>query len=153
MDTVPILPLLSRWLHILGAVTFAGGTVYMYVALRGAMASGLSKDARDSFRREIMARWKHVIELSFVLIFGSGFYNYFALTRHAHPDQPLYHALFGTKFLLAIAAFGLAFVVTSTMEWSAGLREKPLMWRLAVGSVLGVILIAGYMKLMPAWMP
>lgn len=142
-------PLISRWIHIVGAVTFVGGTIYMYLSVRGALNTVQDADARENLRTELMSRWKHIVALTFVMLFGSGFYNYLMVTRHVHEDQGAYHGLFGAKFLIALVAFVLVFIVTSTMAWSEKMREKPLFWHLAVLTSLAVVLIAGYMKMMP----
>ena len=148
MDSSSILPLVMRWFHMIGAVTLVGSALYMYFALRAALPL-LDGETREGFRTKVMNRWKHFVAAAFVLLFASGFYNYLTITRHMHEDQPLYHMLFGVKFLLALAAFALVFVVTSTMAWSVKLREKPLMWHLAVLTSIAVVLIASYMRSMP----
>jgi uncharacterized membrane protein len=153
MESVELIPLLSRWAHIVGAVLAVGGTLFMYIALRGPLATELDSEKGPAFRDAVMNKWKHIVALAFVLVFGSGLYNYLAVTRHMHPDQPQYHMLFGIKFLLAFVAFALMFIVTSTMAWSEKLRDKPVMWHLTVLVSLAVILIAGYMKLMPTGTP
>ncbi len=149
MDTVEWLPLLMRWSHMLGAVIIVGGTLFMYVSLRSSLTT-LEPEVRAEFRRSAMDRWKHLVAVGMVLLLVSGFYNYLAITRHNHDGQGLYHALFGVKFLVALATFALLFIVTSTMKWSEGLRDKSMMWHLAVATALAVLLIAGFMRMMPA---
>lgn len=148
MDSVELLPLVMRWLHLIGASIMVGGTLFMYIALRGSLAT-LEPSVREAFRAAVMNRWKHVIAAAFVLLVVSGFYNYLMVTRLVHDEQPLYHALFGIKFLAALAAFALVFIVTSTMKWSEKLREQPAMWHLSALFVVAVLLIGGFMKLMP----
>jgi uncharacterized membrane protein len=146
---VEIVPLIMRWFHMLGAMILVGGLLYLYFGLRGALPS-LGDETRVVFRNRAVQPWKHFVALAFVLLLVSGFYNYLTITRHLHEEQPLYHALFGIKFLLALAAFAFVFIVTSTMSWSENLREKPVMWYLALLTSVAVVLIAGYMRMMPA---
>lgn len=145
---IEIVPLLMRWSHIIGALIIVGGTLYLYFGLRGALNT-LEGEAREAFRTAAMSRWKHFVALALVLILVSGFYNYLTITRHLHEDQPLYHALFGVKFLVGLAAFAFVFIVTSTMKWSEKLRENPLMWHLALLTGLAVVLIGGFMRAIP----
>lgn len=143
-------PLISRWIHIFGAIAFVGGTLYMYISVRGALSRIEEPTQREAMRANLMNRWKHIVALTFVMLFGSGFYNYLMVTRHVHEGQGAYHGLFGAKFLMAIIAFVLVFIVTSTMTWSEKLRDKPVFWHLSVLVSLAIVLIAGYMKMMPA---
>jgi len=149
MDSPEPISLLMRWLHVLSAATFAGGTFFIYFAVRGALQRELDAQAAERVREAMMKRWKHVIAGTFVLLVVSGLYNYLVVQGPLHQGQGLYHALFGVKFLAALIAFGVAFVVTSTMAWSERFRKIPALWHALVLITVALILIAGYMRLMP----
>jgi hypothetical protein len=96
-----------------------------------------------------MKKWKLLLHPPIILFLVSGMYNYLVVTRFLHEDQALYHALFGVKFLLALVVFALYIVLTSTMKWSEGLREKNILWVLLVLLVTAIVAIAGTMKTLP----
>ena len=88
--------------------------------------------------------------ISIGLLLVSGLYNYFVVTRHHHSGQALYHALFGVKFLLALAFFFLGSVLTGRAKVFDRLRERAPVWQ-GVMLVLAalIIMIAGVMKFIP----
>ena len=106
-------------------------------------------DNFDALNEALMKRWKPFAHTALLLLFISGFYNYLVVTRLVHDGQGLYHGLFGAKFLLATVASVLFFIVTSTMGWSARLRQKSGLWILTLCLLVGIALIAGYMRVMP----
>jgi uncharacterized membrane protein len=150
MDATLVLPALMRWMHMLAAVSVAGSIFFFVLVLRPAAAKALTPEQHAALREPLMRRWKMIIHPSIVLFLVSGFYNYIAVTSKLHEGQGLYHALFGVKFLLALAVFALAIVLTSTRKWSARWRESRGAWLALVLVTLAVVLIGGLMKVMPA---
>ena len=148
-----IFALVMRWTHIVSAVLTVGGTVFISFVLLPAISASLPESERGPFRDAVMKRWKPVFHPFIVLFLLSGFYNFIAVTAPLHQGQPLYHALFGVKFLLAIVFFGLAIVASSTLAWSEKLRARRGIWALLVVTGLLIVLIAGFMKVMPAAEP
>ena len=145
-----ILALVMRWVHIVSAVFTVGGSVFIPFVLLPVVSANLSESERGPFRDAVMKRWKAFFHPFIILFLVSGFYNYMAVTAPLHQGQALYHALFGVKFLLAIAFFGLAIIATSTMAWSKKMRARSGIWALLVLTGLLIVLIAGFMKVMPA---
>ncbi len=149
MDATIALPALMRWIHMLSAVTVAGSIFFFVIVLRPAAAKALGADQQAALRDAVMRRWKMIIHPSIVLFLVSGFYNYLNVTAPAREGQSLYHALFGVKFLLSIAVFALAIVLTSTRNWSAHWREGRGAWVVLTVLTFAIVLIAGWMKIMP----
>ena len=149
-EGIELLPLVSRWVHILSAIVAIGGSLFVRLMLMPTMAKVLDDEKRVEFRTALMRRWKPMAHATIVLFLVSGFYNYLAVTRFDHDDQPLYHALFGAKFLLAILVFAMSIILTSTMAWSTKLRESSALWYAFLAAGIGVVLIAGVMKMVPA---
>lgn len=149
MSSELVLPLIMRWAHVVSAIIVVGGLFFTRFAVMPALRSSLSAEDQGKFHEALMNKWKPLLALCMLLFLASGFYNYLFVTRFDHMEQPLYHALFGIKVLLALTLFVLAFVVSSTMEWSEKLRENPLMWTLVVVVMFAVVLIAGFMRTMP----
>lgn len=149
MEAEFALALIMRWIHIVSAVVVVGSIFFYWVALRPVLPRILSEEQQDPFRTALMRRWKMLIHPSILFFLISGLYNYLAVTRFQHDDQPLYHILFGVKFLLAIVVFALALVATSTRAWSVNLRKSSGLWGALVLTSLAVVLLGGYMKVMP----
>ena len=146
---VNVVALLSRWLHLFGAIFLMGGAFYMRAVLMPSAAETLDDATHQKLRASLMGRWrKWIMILAIVLIF-TGLYNFLAVTRFEHDGQPAYHMLFGIKFLLAIAVFGLASMLAGRKSISVKLQQNAKLWlgiTLALGAA--IVMIAGYMKMM-----
>ena len=143
--------LIMRWLHVLPAIMAVGGAIFMRFVLMPAAAGALDDEAHGKLRAAVIKRWRMIVHLSILLFLISGFYNYLAVTRHQHPDNGLYHAMFGVKFILALVVFFFAIALTSSKAWSEGFRSKAATWLgLLVALAVAVVLIAGFMKVMPS---
>jgi uncharacterized membrane protein len=139
-----------RWTHILTAITAIGGSIFMRFVLMPVANTVLDEETHARLRTGLVKRWQRFVHTCILLFLISGFYNYFVVTGPAHPHQPLYHAMFGVKFLLALAIFAIAVVLTSTKDWSKGARANAKLW-LGLLVALGVIvvMISGVMKNIP----
>lgn len=148
-----ILPLIMRWAHILSAVVAVGGAVFSLLVLRPAAFAVLPEDLHASLRTAITGRWQRLVHAAIMLFLISGFYNYLAITRFQHIHQPLYHALFGLKFLLAIVVFGLGIALTSLKPWSVRMRQAraPLAWLVILAVV--VVMLSSVLRTMPKATP
>ena len=150
MTEIPLLPLVARWMHILSAIVAAGGSIFLWGVLRPSFAAVRSNEDRGALRDAVMRRWRPVVHICILLFLLSGFYNYLFLTRLDHTDQPVYHGLFGVKFLLAMAVFGLALALTSRHQWSARLHARGGLWMgLLVAAAVAVVLVSGVMRALP----
>lgn len=149
MTSEMMLPLIMRWIHILCAVVVVGSILFYRFAVVPASKQAFEGGMPDAFRAALMKKWKLLLHPPIILFLVSGMYNYLAVTRFLHEDQELYHMLFGVKFLLALVIFALYIVLTSTMKWSEGIRDKEILWALLVALVTVVVGIAGVMKTLP----
>jgi len=146
-----IVVLVMRWAHILAAVTAVGGVLFIRLVLMPSASAVLDEDSHQKLRAAIMKRWQHIVHTCILLFLISGLYNYLAVTRFLHTDQPIYHMLFGVKFLLAIAIFALALGLTSTRRWARPFRENAKRWT-SVLAILAVAVVAlsGVLRNLPA---
>lgn len=151
MSDVLLLPLLSRWLHVLAAIVAVGGAFFMRFVLMPTAMSVLSAEEHDRLRTPLLKRWKIVVHSSIAIFLLTGFYNYLAVTRFRHEGQGLYHGLFGLKFCLAIVVFALAIALTSRGEVFAPVRANARLW-LAVLVTLAVVVVmlGGVLHTIPA---
>lgn len=142
--------LIMRWAHIFAAVIAVGGAIFLRFVLMPSAQASLDDAAHARLRSALIGRWQKFVHTCVLLFLVSGFYNYLAITRFEHEGQPLYHMLFGIKFLLALAVFALAVALTSLKSWSEKLRSNSRMWLVVlVALAAAVILVSGYMRALP----
>ncbi len=145
-----MLILVMRWAHILAAVTAVGGVLFIRFVLMPSAAAVLDEETHQKLRAAIMKRWQHIVHTCILLFLVSGLYNYLAVTRFLHDDQPAYHMIFGIKFLLAIVIFALALGLTSTKGWAKVFQEKPKMWTTLLAVLaIAVIALSGVLRNLP----
>lgn len=149
MESDLILPLVMRWIHMLSALTMVGGSVFLWLVYLPISSRILSEEERSRLYEPLLRRWKLLAYPTIILFLVSGFYTYIAVTRFQHEGQAIYHMAFGLKFLAAMVVFALMFVLTSTMKWSVKLREHQGLWWVFMASIAVVVLLAGFMRMLP----
>ena len=143
------LTLLMRWTHVLSAIAMMGGTLFIWMVLRGAVAESLDGQAREALVAAVRKRWKRAVMILTTLLLVSGFYNYLMVTRFAHPDEPRYHMMFGIKFLLSMAVFTLAmFMIGSTGLAKRLHKNESVSLAVLLALAAAVVAVGGYMKIM-----
>jgi len=121
----------------------------MLVALHPA-AQQLDEATRDGFLAKVRSAFTKVVILSIVGLLASGFYNYLAVTRHQHDGQPLYHALMGTKILLAFGVFFLSSALAGRSKAFEKLRANAGLWlKVNVFLVAVIVLLGAILRAMP----
>jgi uncharacterized membrane protein len=148
MDFMLILTIISRWIHVLSVVVAVGGSIFMrFVLLPSAMAA-LDDERHAALRETLLGRWRKVIHTCVALLLISGGFNLWRAIVGGAP--PLYHALFGIKFLLALAVFFLAIVLTSSRMKLFADKASAAKWS-AILVVLATVLImiSGVLKYIP----
>ena len=136
---------ISRWLHVGTAIVLLGGAVFSRFVLQPA-AAALPEPEHDLLRAGVLARWKRFVHGGIALLLLSGFYNFFR-SMPGHKGQPLYHALIGTKILLALAIFFIASSMVGRSSLAVTMRKNALKWTGLI-VVLGAVIVAisGYAK-------
>ena len=146
MDSIDILQLLSRWLHILAAITLAGGTFflrYSYLPAKG------TNPIDSSFEESIRKNWARLVMLSILFLLASGLYNS-AVKAIDYQLDGLYLALLTIKIVLGLAVFFLVSVLSGRSKLAQRFRESELKWyNVSCALMLAIVCIAGYMKLSP----
>ncbi|HNR31251.1 MAG TPA: hypothetical protein PKI11_10210 [Candidatus Hydrogenedentes bacterium] len=139
----------SRWAHILAAIVMLGGSVFLRFILMPSVSEAFGQEGHARLRPVLMRRWRRVVHTCIALFLASGLYNYFMVTAPRHAGQPAYHALFGIKFLLALAVFALASILVSGRERPSPVRANTPLWLgVTVGLAVATVLIGGIMKFM-----
>lgn len=142
MADIDILGLVSRWLHILAAIAAVGGSIFMRLALMPSVGV-LADDARRALHEAVRSRWSKVVMAAILFLLLSGVYNIATIEmRRTVPEDALtlYRALFGVKFLLALAIFFIASALVGRSEGLAKIRQNARCW-LTLNVVLAVVLI------------
>src|SRR5262245_49411182 len=144
-DTLP-LDVLSRWVHVGTAIVVLGGSFFLRVVLMPA-AAALPEAEHAALRGRLMTTWRRVVSLGITLFLLSGLYNYLAVAVPRHRGDGLYHALMGTKILLALVVFFLASALVGRSKTFEGIRRSNRRC-LAVAVSLGFVIVAisGYLK-------
>lgn len=140
------LAVLFRWIHVGTAIVVLGGSVFMRFVLMPA-AEKLPDAEHQELRGHIIGRWKKFVMIGIALFLISGFYNYLVVTRPKHEGHAIYHALVGTKILIAFVVFFLASALTGRAAAFEGIRKNAKKWMLILIVLAGIIVaISGVLK-------
>jgi uncharacterized membrane protein len=136
-------------MHIVPAVVAGGATIFAWIALLPALAR-LPETERLRAQEEISRRWRVVVMACITLLLVSGIANFVLYQAPAHQGQPLYHVLFGVKFLAAMSVFFLASALTGRSAALARIRANARFW-VAVNATLVflILLISGVLRGVP----
>lgn len=142
--------LAGRWLHVIGGAILLGAAVFTRFALLPAASSALSPEAHEQLRAAVRSRWAKIVGAVIGVVLLSGFYNYLVYGVPAHKGQPLYHAVMGTKIILAFVVFFLASILVGRTSLAQKFQAKASTW-LLVTIGLGIIIFAmgGFLRFIP----
>jgi uncharacterized membrane protein len=150
MESIPV-QVLFRILHVGTAIVLIGGSIFLRFVLMPA-ASSLPDPEHDALRERLRQRWKLFVHIGVALLLVTGFYNYLVVTQPLHKGSghALYHALIGTKMLLAFVLFFLASVMVGKAKAFERLRAGSRT-TLLIMAILALIIvsISGYVKVRP----
>lgn len=154
MDPTFVLQVVSRIVHVLMAIALMGGTIFAFCVLLPS-AQDLEEGAHRKLAEGIQRRWKWIVHLAIALLLISGFYNYM-MALGGHRGDSLYHALLGTKMLIALVVFFIAAALVGRSEALQGMREARRRWTgIAVLLACVIVGISGFVKVrgLPAAAP
>ncbi len=138
----------SRWMHILAAITAVGGTIFARYALVPA-AGELPEADRVQLMTGVRTRWFKFVNAAILFLLVSGLYNIVMIMKY-YKVPVAYHILFTVKLLLALAIFFLASVLHGRSGLAQRVRQKLKFW-LNVNVTMAVVLvmISGVMRALP----
>jgi uncharacterized membrane protein len=143
------LAIVLRFLHIAPAVVAGGATIFARFALLPALAT-LPEAERVRLKDAIDRRWRVVVMVCITLLLLSGIANFVIYQAPAHKGQPLYHALFGVKFMAAMMVFFLASALSGRSASLAGIRANARFWvGVAATLVIAIVLISAVLRNIP----
>ena len=140
-----ILDIFSRIVHVGTAITLVGGSVFTAFVLMPS-AKELGDEPHRQLATAITSRWKRFVHIGVLLFLVSGLYNYYRAIP-AHKGDGLYHALVGTKMLLALAVFFIAAALVGRSAKLQPIRDKKATWiKILVLLAAIIVAISGYVK-------
>lgn len=141
-----LVDVISRWTHIGTAIVLVGGLVFLRFVLAPAAAQ-LPDEAHAKLKELVLNTWKKFVHAGIALFLLSGFYNYLVVQAPSHKGDKLYHALMGTKILLALIVFFLSSALVGRSKAFAAMRSNPKLWQGVIVVLAAVIIgISGFAK-------
>ena len=147
--------LLLRWAHVLAAIVAMGALVFSRFALLPTLDS-LDAATRDRIHDQIRRRWLPWVIGAITVLLASGLANFLLFNGRVKAEHwgdgtwmraTSYHALFGAKFLLALAAFYFASGLVGRGESTQWIRNDRAKWlSVTLGLMLAVVLLSGWMR-------
>lgn len=145
MDTTQLIDTISRIVHVGTAITLVGGSVFMAFVLLP-ISEQLTDEEHAKLRVGVIGRWKKFVHIGVVLFIVSGFYN-FARMVPLHKGDSLYHALVGTKVLLAFGVFFIAEALVGKSKAFEKMRQNRGTWLKVLVLLAAVIVgVSGFVK-------
>ncbi len=140
-----IVDFLSRFIHVATAITLVGGSAFMLLVLIPS-AKQLTEESHDQLSGAVIGRWKPIVHIGIALFLASGLYNYIRAIDD-HRGDTLYHALIGTKMLIALAVFFVAAALVGRSEKLEPIRKNRARWlRILVLMATVIVAISGFVK-------
>ena len=140
MESLDWIWLISRWIHLVAAVTAIGAAISAYLAVLPAAREALGDGDREKLREAIRRRWAKFVHMSIALLLITGGLNFVrGAIPPAVPAIP-YHPIFGVKLLAALFIFFLASALLGRSPGFAGLRSNSRKW-FGVIALLGIVII------------
>jgi uncharacterized membrane protein len=145
MDSLEVVDIVSRIVHLLTAITLVGGSLFVATVLGPSLRS-LSDAVSSDLWGAINGRWKMWVHGGIALFLITGFYNYIR-AMPLHKGDGLYHALVGTKILLALGVMVIASGLVGRSKAFQFMRDARGLWQ-AVLILLAVVIVAisGFVK-------
>ena len=129
-----IIDVISRIIHVGTAITLVGGSVFTAFVLMPS-AKQLSDESHLQLAALVKSRWKRFVHVGILLFLISGLYNYVRAIP-LHKGDGLYHALIGTKMILALVLFFIAAALVGRSEKLEPIRQNKEKW------IKGLVLLA-----------
>jgi uncharacterized membrane protein len=138
LDSMYWIMLVSRILHVLGAIVLAGGLFYIRFIVSPINAPPGTQPVDQFFggRRAAWAKW---VGIATALLLFTGFWNYVQFSR-TYDLAKTYHMVMGFKILAAFAVFFLAALLAGRTNAADAIRQNWRLW-LSVCLLLALITV------------
>lgn len=140
--------LLLRYMHILGAITLMGGTIFAYFAASPGLAE-LPEGERTKAHAAIRSRWNKFVMLATLLLLVSGLANMALVPMNFDlgENKAAYNIWTGVKFLLALPIFFFAALLTGRTSLAQKIQANARTYMaLNLVLALAMVLIGGALR-------
>jgi uncharacterized membrane protein len=145
LDSAYWIMLVSRILHIVGAIILVGGLFYVRAVVSPAAVpvpdgegSANGADRQFGGRRAAWAMW---VGIATLLLLVTGIWNYLQMRGMHEKLASSYHMIAGIKMLLGVALFFLAALLAGRTVAAQSLRRRMRFW-LTMCLILGILTVA-----------
>lgn len=146
MEDVNLLNVAVRWIHISSVIVLVGGAVFIRLVLMRA-AANLPEEAHRSLQKWVLDGWRKFVHPMVGLILLSGIYN---LVVRVTKVEPVWHAIFGLKLLLALYVLFVASALVGRSKALEPLRQRmPLFLAINIAIALLIVLLSNVLKSIP----
>lgn len=141
---------LSRVLHTVCGATLLGGAMYMRFVLAPAVPAGDGDAALSTLFAGRRKSWALCVAACSGLLLLSGAYNFVVVISNYEKMPPPYHALFGVKFLVALAVMIVAAMVAGRSSAAQKMQRGLTKWlNILVLLVVSVFVLGAWLKNLP----
>lgn len=147
--------LVLRWAHIMAAVIAVGGLAFARFGLLPALAD-FDEETRARIHESIRRRWLPWVIGAITILLASGLANFLLFNALVKEQgwaggmwmrQTSYHALFGAKFLLAMAVFYFSSGLVGRGQGTQWIRDNRATWlSVTLGMAVGIVMLSGWMR-------
>lgn len=146
MELGDLLPLASRWLHLLSAMVLVGGTLFLRFTVVPTKKDGQLNDETFQLVRK---RWARLVMASILFSLVCGFYNAW-LKVVGYQLDGVYLTLLFLKIVVGFFAYFMISVLSGRSAMAHRFRESELKWyNVTCAALVLLVLMAGYMKMSP----
>ena len=147
MQDVDVVTLVLRWIHLLAAMATFGGAMFMRFGLLPAATESLDDSPRQKLREAGRGRWARFVHGAIGLLLVTGLVNFVRLAQSSDLPAMPYHAIFGTKFILALIVFFVATVVVGKSPAFQRARENLSGWLSGlIALIVIIVLLSGILN-------
>lgn len=147
MTDDPLFPLLLllRYMHIFGAITLMGATIFLRFALAPSVAK-LDPAVKAALHEDVRSRWSKFVMGATALLLISGITNMALASRFTFGDvfgvggNKFYNMAVGIKLLLALPIFFIAAILAGRTELAKKFQANAKMW-MNVNLTLAVLMV------------
>ncbi|MEN1678759.1 MAG: hypothetical protein AAGJ46_04155 [Planctomycetota bacterium] len=151
-DAGGFVDILSRATHTICGGTLLGGAIYLRFVIAPSLASieGEAADAEATLYADRRKAWALCVAACAGLLLLSGTYNLIMVMANYEKMPPLYHGLFGVKFLLALAVFVVSAMIAGRSAVAKKMQQGAKSWlSLLVTLTIAVFVFGAVLKNIP----
>jgi len=147
--------LVLRWAHVLAAIVAVGGLFFARFGLLPALQT-FDEATRNRIHEAIRGKWLPWVIGAISLLLVTGLLNFLLFNARVKTEgwndgfwmkETSYHALFGAKFLLAMAVFYFASALVGRGEGTQWIRNNRARWfSITLALAVAAVLVSGWMR-------